>query len=61
MAGVAEKLYPPVIGGSIPAFYQENGTAIIAVPFSMNRAVDISRIGGFRLKIKTVQSNTFIK
>ena len=61
MAGVAEKLYPPVIGGSIPAFYQENGTAIIAVPFSMNRAVDTSRIGGFRLKIKTVQSNTFIK
>ena len=58
---VTEKLYPPVIGSSIPAFYEENGTAVIAVPFSMNRAVSISDISGFSLKIKTVQSNTFIK
>lgn len=59
----AEKLYPPIIGNSIPAFYVENGTATIAVPFSMNRAVDedaISPNGGLRLKIKTVQSNAYI-
>ena len=60
MAGVAEKLYPPTIGSSMPAFYQENGTATIVVPFSMNRAVSVSDISGFRIKIKTVQSNTFI-
>ena len=60
MAGIAEKLYPPTIGSSIPAFYQENGTATIVVPFSMNRAVSVSDISGFRIKIKTVQSNTFI-
>lgn len=60
MAGVQEKLYPPIIGASIPAFYEENGTAIIAVPFSMNRAVSRNSIKGFSLKIKTVQSNTLI-
>ena len=61
MASVGEKLYPPTIGSSIPAFYAENGTAKIAVPFSMNRAVSDASIVGFRLKIKTVQSNTLIK
>ena len=63
MAGIAEKLYPPVIPGSIPAFYSSNinGTAaIIAVPFSMNKAVGYDDIDGFKLKIKTVQSNTYL-
>ena len=63
MAG--EKLYPPTINGTLPAFYSEqtqnNGTvATITVPFSMNRAVDASQVGGFSLKIKTIQSNTFL-
>lgn len=57
---VTEKLYPPVMGSSIPAFYDENGTAVIAVPFAMNRAVSRNSIKGFALKIKTVQSNTYI-
>lgn len=48
------KLYPPVIEGTIPAF---NGTDL-TVPFSMNRSVSIAQIGGFALKIKTIQSNT---
>lgn len=60
MAGIAEKLYPPVIAGSIPAFYSDNGTAIIAVPFSMNKAVGYNDIAGFKLKIKTAQSNTYL-
>lgn len=51
-----EKLYPPYIEGTIPAF---SGT-VITVPFSMNKAVSKSQIAGFSLKIKTVQSNTFI-
>ena len=61
MSVVAEKLYPPIIGSSIPAFYNDGGTAEIAVPFSMNRAVSANNISGFRLKIKTVQSNMVIK
>ena len=60
MAGVAEKLYPPVIGASVPAFYNNNGTATITVPFSMNRAVSEDQVYSFSLKIKTAQSNSYI-
>lgn len=60
MAGVQEKLYPPVIGASIPAFYNNNGTVVITVPFSMSRAVSASSVYSFSLKIKTAQSNSYI-
>lgn len=55
MAGT-QKLYPPVINGTIPAF---TGTSL-SVPFVMNRSVGRSQIKGFALKLKTVQSNTVI-
>ena len=48
---MAVKLYPPVIEGALPAFY---GTEVLSVPFSMNRAVGVSEVAGFALKIKTV-------
>lgn len=48
---MAVKLYPPVIEGALPAFY---GTETLSVPFSMNRAVGVSEVAGFALKIKTV-------
>ena len=48
------KLYPPTISGIIPAF--SGGT--ITVPFSMNRAVSKSEVGGFSLKIKTISNDT---
>ena len=51
-----KKFYPPVIEGTIPAFY---GTTLV-VPFSMNRAVGKNDIRGFSLKIKTIQTNTFV-
>lgn len=47
------KLYPPSINGTIPAFCKD-GTVLITVPFSMNKAVSKSEITGFALKIKTV-------
>ena len=47
------KLYPPMIEGTIPAFC---GTTLV-VPFSMNRAVSRSEVGGFIVKIKTVNGN----
>lgn len=53
---MAMKLYPPIIEGSLPAFF---GTDVISVPFSMNRAVGASEVAGFYLKIKTV-SGSFI-
>lgn len=59
-----EKLYPPYIEGTIPAFCgtlrEGRETYILEVPFSMNKAVSKSQVAGFALKIKTVQSNTFI-
>ena len=65
MASMVEKLYPPVIGASVPAFYSEpygtKGIVMkITVPFSMNRAVDVNQVAGLVLKIKTVQSNTYL-
>lgn len=60
MAIIAEKLYPPIISESIPPFYEENGVAKITIPFSMNPAVSMNDIQGFKLKIKTVFSNSLI-
>ena len=49
------KLYPPNIGGTIPAFCRNSsGTVILTVPFSMNRAVARAEVAGFVLKLKTV-------
>lgn len=50
------KLYPPDLGGVIPAFY---GTTLV-VPFSMNKAVSKGEVLGVSLKLKTVQSNTYL-
>lgn len=46
------KLYPPIIEGTIPAFYGQT----LTVPFTMNKSVSTSEIKGFELKLKTVQS-----
>lgn len=54
------KLYPPVIEESLPAFYSENGIVKFTIPFSMNRAVSFAEIGGFELKIKTIQNSTYL-
>ena len=55
------KLYPPTIGSSVPAFYKNaSGTAKIAVPFVMSRAVDLVQVKKFKLKIKSAQTNTYL-
>ena len=55
------KLYPPLIEGVVPAFYEdEDGAVKITVPFSMNRAVSLAQVEGFAIKIKTVQSSTYL-
>ena len=58
------KLYPPIISGTLPAFYlEESGTdrfIKITVPFSMNRAVSKIYVKGFSLKNKTVQSSSYL-
>ena len=50
------KLYPPIIEETLPAFYSENGIVKFTIPFSMNRAVSQSEIGGFELKVRAIQS-----
>ena len=52
------QLYPPIIEGTLPAF--SHGNPII-IPFSMNKAVSFDEIAGFKIKIKTIQSNSYIK
>ena len=55
------KLFPPYIEGTLPAFYQNSdGTATIAVPFTMNRGVSFQQINGFMMKIKSIQSSTYL-
>lgn len=55
------KLYPPVIEGTIPAFNKDtDGTITLMVPFSMNRSVSKADIKGFSVKVKTIQSNSFV-
>ena len=51
-----KKLYPPEINGTIPAFCGD----IISVPYIKNKTVSDSEVVGFALKIKTIQSNTYI-
>ena len=58
---MVEKLSPPLVEGTIPAFYSDDGaTAKLVVPFSMNRAVSKVQVKGIALKIKTVQSSTYL-
>ena len=56
-----EKLYPPIISGTLPAFYLEESNMDriikITVPFTMNSSVGASQIKGFALRIKTVQNS----
>lgn len=54
------KLYPPVIEGTLPAFYSEKGIVKFTIPFSMNRAVSQAQVSGFEVKIKALQSGSVI-
>ena len=54
------KLAPPLLEGTVPAFYSENGIAKIAIPFSMNRAVSKAQVKGIAIKVKTSQGTSSI-
>ena len=53
-------LASPIIEGTIPAFYLDkslddgNGAALIAVPFTMSKAVHQNEVQKFSLKIKNL-------
>lgn len=52
------KLSPPLVTGTIPAFYSSDEGIVLTIPFSMNRVVSQSQIKGYSIKIKTIQSGT---
>lgn len=58
------KLYPPIISGTLPAFYLDmnslDRSIKITVPFTMNRSVSANQVKGFALKIKTVQNSEYL-
>ena len=64
---MANKLYPPTIEGTLPAFYLEyidSGAVLsgghITVPFVMNASVSENQIKGFSLRLRTVSSGSYI-
>lgn len=54
-----DRLYPPSIAGVLPSFYKTsfNGTAVLTVPFSMNKTVGIQQVSGYSLRIKTTNTD----
>lgn len=64
---MANKLYPPQLAGSLPAFYKtynkSTGEAIgltLKIPYTMNQGVGYSQVDGFCLRIKNVSSGTYV-
>jgi hypothetical protein len=51
---MGQQLSPPLLGGTIPAFYSNDEGIVITIPFSMNRVVSLTQVSGFEIKIKTV-------
>lgn len=61
------KLYPPQIAGSLPAFYLTRDSISnnvldteLTIPYSMNQGVGYSQITGFVLYVKNVASGSFV-
>lgn len=50
------KLYPPILEGTLPAFYGIE----LTVPFSMNKTVSVNEVKSILIKIKTIQSNILL-
>lgn len=59
-----DKLYPPQIEGTLPAFYGEEKEGkinySITIPYSMNKTVSINLVTEMAIRIKTIQSNQLV-
>lgn len=51
------KLYPPLISNIVPSFELKGAETKISVPFFLNRLTGINEVKGFKIKVKTIQSN----
>lgn len=54
---MSEKLYPPHIEGTLPAFAKGN---MLIIPFQLNRAVGRDEFTSMSIILKTVQTNTIL-
>ena len=60
------KLFPPQLDGTLPAFYKNYNDdhellgANINIPFSLGRAVSIIEINGLSMRISTVSTNSLV-
>lgn len=54
------RLYPPIIAGTIPSFYTTNTGTSLEVPFSMNVTVSNAAVKGMRLRLKTTSTDIVI-
>lgn len=54
------RLYPPMIAGTIPSFYTTNTGTSLEVPFSMNVTVSNAAVKGMRLRLKTTSTDIVI-
>lgn len=54
------RLYPPILAGTIPSFYTTNTGTSLEVPFSMNVTVSGSAVTGMRLRLKTTSTDVVI-
>lgn len=51
------KLNPPHLESTLPAFYIDEASPSITIPFGLNRSVGMSQITQMQILIKTVQTN----
>lgn len=54
------RLYPPIVAGTIPSFYTTNTGTSLEVPFSMNVTVSNAAVKGMRLRLKTTSTDVVI-
>ena len=57
---MGQKLSPPILASTIPAFYSNSEGIVITIPYSMNRAVSKADVSAFAVKIKTMQSGDIL-
>lgn len=51
------RLYPPILAGTTPPFFDTVDGTILVVPFSMNIIVSSSEVGGVKLRIRNASND----
>ena len=54
------RLYPPILAGTIPSFYTTTTGTSLEVPFSMNATVNKNAVRGIQLRLKTTSTDIIL-